>query len=66
MRPTAEGLNMVAGCTLTVSDGKTVATLALPGQYSSSSFALSADRAGGTFITDPGTTSRNALAAHHA
>ncbi len=50
------------GGTLTVTDGTNVATLALLGQYSAASFALSSDGNGGTFITDPSTTSQNRLA----
>jgi autotransporter passenger strand-loop-strand repeat protein/uncharacterized repeat protein (TIGR03803 family) len=42
-----------AGGTLTITDGTNVATLALLGQYSVSSFALSSDGNGGTFVTDP-------------
>jgi hypothetical protein len=36
-----------------VSDGSHVATLALLGQYTASSFALSSDGHGGTFVTEP-------------
>ncbi|WP_246159109.1 calcium-binding protein [Reyranella soli] len=40
------------GGTLTASDGTHMATIALLGQYAASSFAMSADGSGGTFIHD--------------
>jgi len=51
-----------AGGTLTVTDGTNLVTLALLGQYSAASFALSSDGSGGTFITEPSTMSQNQLA----
>ena len=42
-----------SGGTLTVSDGKQTASIALLGQYMASSFAIAGDGHGGTFITDP-------------
>jgi hypothetical protein len=51
------------GGTLTVSDGSHVATLALLGQYTASSFALSFDGHGGTFVTDPAIAAQATLAA---
>jgi hypothetical protein len=45
------------GGTLTVSDGTHATSLALLGQYMSSSFALASDGHGGTLVTDPSLTS---------
>jgi autotransporter passenger strand-loop-strand repeat protein len=55
------------GGTLTVSDGSHVASLALLGQYMASSFALSSDGNGGTFVTDPAIAAQATIATpHHA
>jgi autotransporter passenger strand-loop-strand repeat protein len=55
------------GGTLTVSDGSHVASMALLGQYMASSFALSSDGYGGTFVTDPAVAAQASIATpHHA
>jgi hypothetical protein len=53
------------GGTLTVSDGSHVAALALLGQYTASSFALTSDGHGGTFVTDPAIAAQASIAAPH-
>jgi autotransporter passenger strand-loop-strand repeat protein len=55
------------GGTLTVSDGSHVASLALLGQYTASSFALSSDGQFGTYVTDTAIAAQASIAApHHA
>jgi len=49
------------GGTLTVTDGTNTATMALLGLYTAANFALASDGNGGTFVTDPATTSQSAL-----
>jgi autotransporter passenger strand-loop-strand repeat protein/uncharacterized repeat protein (TIGR03803 family) len=57
----------ITGGTLTVSDGSHVASMALLGQYMASSFALSSDGHGGTFVTDPAVAAQATIATpHHA